>query len=215
MGMNRKEVLDPVESPIQDTEREMLTSSSMRQDEAHVRGAYDYLYGVGMCARFGCIAAHIRSLDRHAILDLGCGIGSLRSYLDAGVHYHGIDIAPSAISRAQSNFHNMAGTTFELADIRNLAGREWSYDCVVWAGIGHAYGRTGGEDAVGWREVLNLANDLLLPGGLLIPETIVEYEETMAHVIVGYNLVSSWQVSCMNGPVHSRRIGWVLERKGN
>jgi hypothetical protein len=59
-----------------------------------------------------------------------------------------------------------------------------------------------------------LANDLLLPGGLLILETIVDYEETMAHVIDGYGLVSCWQVSCLNGPVHSRRIGWVLERSG-
>lgn len=212
--MNQKEVVDTMESSIQDAEREVLTSSFMRQDEAHVRGAYDYLYGVGMCARYGCIAAHIRALGRHKILDLGCGIGSLRSYLDTVVHYHGIDIAPSAISRAQSQYHDMVGTTFECTDIRDLAGRKRSYDCVVWAGIGYAYGRTGGEDAVGWREVLNLANGLLLPGGLLIPETITAYEETMAHVIVDYSLVSSWQVSCMNGLVHSRRIGWVLERRG-
>jgi 2-polyprenyl-3-methyl-5-hydroxy-6-metoxy-1,4-benzoquinol methylase len=192
-------------------EREALTASAAQQDEAHLRGAFEYLNTLGMCTRYGCIAAYIRALHRKRILDIGCGMGALRLYVDEGAEYHGIDISPSAVSRARSQCASVPNTIFTCADVREMSVSETAYDCVVWAGVGRAYGRSAEAPEPGWQEILELANGLLAPGGVLILETIVDYEEMIVPIFSRHTVVSSWQISCLSSSDHPRRIGWVLE----
>ncbi len=69
------------------------------------------------------------------ILDVGCGVGAQSSWLaDAGFMVDGVDIAPSAIERA-NNRHQMtsAGSRlrFQVADACVLPFKDSSFDAVI------------------------------------------------------------------------------------
>lgn len=63
-------------------------------------------------------------LTNCSILDLGCGYGDLKEFLDAnyyGIRYLGIDIIPEFIAAAKLNFPSQQHTTFLVQDFLNCA----------------------------------------------------------------------------------------------
>src|SRR5512146_1740306 len=75
-----------------------------RQDFAYQRGSYDYLESIAMLPKLATIGGYIQALGVKRVLDIGCGTGLLLPYLDSSVAYVGVDIAPTAIQRAQERY---------------------------------------------------------------------------------------------------------------
>lgn len=89
--------------------------ASQAWDAAYDDGFWDFLSGTDEAARYGLIAGLLRRLAVDgAVLDVGCGDGVLRDHLHPRTEYHGIDLSPEAIRRAEPR--KTPGTTFEVAD---------------------------------------------------------------------------------------------------
>lgn len=76
------------------------------------------------------------------VLDCGCGTGEIALYL-AGIGYDviGLDLAPTAISRAQAKAKERGlDVTFAVADALDLSGYEGRFDTVVDSGMAHVFG---------------------------------------------------------------------------
>jgi len=69
----------------------------------------------------------VRGIDLNckSILDIGCGLGDLVSYLDANnIHdysYRGIDISGALITEAKKRFHGRENIHFETSDLLDLS----------------------------------------------------------------------------------------------
>ena len=162
-----------------------LRYSAESQDAAYRSGAYDYLLAVDMAPRMAAIAAYLRLFELKRVLDVGCGWGDLLSYLEPGVTYLGIDIAPSAIAQARARFHDREGATFEVADFRAWSSPIGELDCVVWAGIGRTWTRQGRKgDFRDWLEILALAERPLRRDGTIIVEMVAPHWETLEGLII-------------------------------
>lgn len=111
-------------------------------------------------ARRRFVAEHFQTRPGDAVLDVGCGPGSILAYLDE-VRYVGVDLSPAYIAAAQSRFG--ARGRFLVGDVNRLpeltAG---SFDLALAAGLVH---HLEDDEATGlYRRVV----ELLRPGGRLV-----------------------------------------------
>lgn len=88
-------------------------------DAQYAGGFWDFLGSEGEAERFRAVAELVR---RHApaaatVLDVGCGEGFLRGFLDRPVRYLGIDLSREAIERARARLAPGEGdAAFRVAD---------------------------------------------------------------------------------------------------
>jgi len=82
--------------------------------------------------RFNALTAHIKK-DQFSLLDYGCGLGHLKTYLDArfsAYQYHGVDIVSDFIRDCTLKYRD---ATFEL--VRNHRDISREYDHVLISGV--------------------------------------------------------------------------------
>ncbi len=79
-------------------------------------GDWDYMDDPSEMPRYALLAGYITSRPPGTVLDIGCGIGTLRRYIPdhAFTSYQGIDLATSAIDRANQLRHDRS--EFLVAD---------------------------------------------------------------------------------------------------
>lgn len=102
-------------------------------DEAYADGRWDCLENTGEALRSSLIAALVgRTLDRPAVLDVGCGTGLLRRELGPfGCRsYTGVDLSREAVERARRQAADDPHATFEAGDAETFAPGE-RFDAVV------------------------------------------------------------------------------------
>lgn len=76
------------------------------------------------------ILASIGDLNNASILDLGCGCGDLKKYLDgrfSNFHYIGVDLMPEFIETAKERFKDAEHTWFYHGDFSNMQLPEMDY----------------------------------------------------------------------------------------
>lgn len=99
------------------------------------------------------------------VLDIGCGEGRLtRRLAGAGIRVRGIDSSPLLIDRARELNGELAGSSFEVGDMRSLEG-ESPVDCALFAMDAFGYF----EDDVNEAVLAGVAN-LVRPGGAVVLE---------------------------------------------
>jgi len=82
--------------------------------------------------RFSSLTAHFAG-EGFSVLDFGCGLGHLKSYLDARhrqCQYTGVDLVPEFIAECRKNFRD--GRFTQISDVGDVAG---DYDYVVLSGV--------------------------------------------------------------------------------
>jgi SAM-dependent methyltransferase len=121
------------------------------------------------------LSAH--GVEPSGALDVACGIGRHAVELGgAGIDVHGIDISPAYVDAARERVRE-AGVddrvTFEVADMRNLADMEGSYDLVtnMWTAFGYFDDETNEAVAAGFRE--RVADDGALVMELVNKESVL------------------------------------------
>jgi 2-polyprenyl-3-methyl-5-hydroxy-6-metoxy-1,4-benzoquinol methylase len=101
-------------------------------DEYYRNGCFDFLYTLEELSHYMVILGYIRFFVKQpAILDVGCGEGRLADLLDGQAYkdYHGIDISPIAIRRAQKK--KLPKTRFTVADFQTW-NPDQSYDLIIF-----------------------------------------------------------------------------------
>jgi SAM-dependent methyltransferase len=107
------------------------------------------------------------------ILDAGCGIGTLYSYLPSGRHYTGVDLSPEMIEVARLSYPE---AHFEVANLQNLSQFcDQQFDVAICRSI-----RKMIVDNLGHEAWLPIERELLCVSKKLI---ITEYETTQYEVI--------------------------------
>lgn len=161
-----------------------LRYSAETQDEAYRSGAYDFVETLSMAPRLGAIAAYVKHLGAHRVLDLGCGTGLLLAYLDPAIAYVGLDISPTAIESARARFRDRPQASFHTGAFRDWQNPEDGIDCLVWAGIGRTWTRGGRRGRFeDWLEILELAENTLTPDAVILLEMVVPHWANMAPLV--------------------------------
>lgn len=189
---------------LSEIEREKLTSNPELQEEAHVRGAYDYLGDKKLSARFAIIAGLIEQNRCGSVLDVGCMNGELRAVLDTKHDYFGIDISSTTISNARSRFLSMPRTKFICGDIRLQQMPAGTFSCVVWAGIGYGYSN---KETGSFTDIFSKVCELAEPNGTLIFECISEYNWIEEEILHNASMIDVFQVRYdVNSPHPNRYV---------
>jgi 2-polyprenyl-3-methyl-5-hydroxy-6-metoxy-1,4-benzoquinol methylase len=143
--------------------RPYTTTGADWWDAGYARGDWDYL-SVDVVERSRlsviaeCVRAHLP--DGGSVLDVGCGDGALRQYLDDRTlgQYVGVDASRVAIERARA--HNLHASVFEVGGLDSLLVPA---DVVVLAEV--LYTLASARDAI------DRAAELVAPGGHLVTST--------------------------------------------
>jgi cyclopropane fatty-acyl-phospholipid synthase-like methyltransferase len=88
-------------------------------DDARAMG---WVNEASQASRFECIA-QAADFNDSSVLDLGCGTGDLKAFLDArfgGVSYLGIDAVPEFVSQARVRHAGAPQTSFEAGDFASM-----------------------------------------------------------------------------------------------
>jgi SAM-dependent methyltransferase len=194
---------------LSDDEREALTADPERQDEAHTKGAYDYLSDNTLAARYSVISGLIEQYDCDSVLDIGCYVGGLRGAINRNRGYHGIDISAHAIKDAVARYGDYERTRFSVGDIRSEAVKLAQYPCVVWAGIGFGY---SDKDSKSFADLFQKAWELCSDDGLLIFECIEDYAWVQSHIEATSRLLTAFHVTYSLASVHNRRAVFVARK---
>jgi ubiquinone/menaquinone biosynthesis C-methylase UbiE len=104
-------------------------------------GALGWRAPASQLGRFDVIA-RVGDLSGSSVLDLGCGYGDLRTYLDerfSDITYIGVDHVPEFVEEARRRYEGSANTSFFRADFGRLELP--TVDYVVASGA-FAYGRS-------------------------------------------------------------------------
>ncbi len=194
---------------LSEDEREKMTADPLRQDEAHLKGAYAYLSDTALTARYSVISGIVEQYNCDSLLDIGCYVGGLRGVINRDRGYHGIDISPSAIKDAEAKYDGFARTRFSVADIRdiNLEGR--TFPCVVWAGIGFGY---SDKDSQSFSDLFEKACGFCEQNGLLIFECIESYAWIQSLIENSSQMLNLLNVTYPYAPVHNKRTVFVARK---
>jgi len=197
----------------QHEDHEYLTGIPELQEEAHKAQAYEYLQSIHMMGRYACISGIIRAMKCRSVLDVGCGEGTLCTYLGSTASYLGIDVSGTAISRARSKNPTTEGREFIAGDFRKLIslvqGRQ--FDAIVWAGIG-----------LGWREsqdgpwiesllpIVRQFQELAHDKSILVFESLYEYLDALMPLFASLSPVTGIDLFMPFAGAHNRRFIRVL-----
>jgi len=113
-------------------ESDGLLQSAATWEAQYAAGRWDYLAGLSELSRFSVLAGYVWHLrPGGAVLDVGCGQGTLLSRLPPSAYsrYVGVDISPSAISAAQKLQNERS--TFLAADCEQFAPPE-QFDVIIF-----------------------------------------------------------------------------------
>jgi SAM-dependent methyltransferase len=127
-------------------------------DFAVVYAALQRLLG-GHAARQRVVSRFIRPTAGARILDLGCGPGTLLSYLPEDLTYVGVDSNPGYVSAAERRYGSRARFICSAAADVPTEAVSGEFDLVLAMGLLH---HLGDEDAAA---VVDLAHRRLAPGG--------------------------------------------------
>jgi SAM-dependent methyltransferase len=86
--------------------------------------------------RFAAALDGVRPGELHSVLDVGCGFGDLRLYLESvgwKGRYHGIDLVPEFVDEARRRIPGDE-TTFEHIDLDDL-NPQWRYSACMAIGV--------------------------------------------------------------------------------
>lgn len=89
---------------------------------AHSARALGWVSEASQASRFESIAQSVDFNDS-SVLDLGCGTGDLKAFLDArfcGVSYLGVDQVPEFVARARARYAGEPHASFELGDFSSM-----------------------------------------------------------------------------------------------
>lgn len=88
------------------------------------------------CAILNAFAEDLLALDHARVLDIGCGVGRVTSYLhESGLEVSGVDLSPAMVTIARSAHPHF---TFDVASMTNLPVNDCSLNAVVlWYSIIH------------------------------------------------------------------------------
>ncbi|KIL97788.1 hypothetical protein CCC_00849 [Paramagnetospirillum magnetotacticum MS-1] len=103
---------------------------------------------------------YVRPWPGAAILDIGCGPGTILDVMPEGVSYLGLDRNSSYIEEARRRYGSRG--TFLEQDVTDLPAAERSFDLVMAFGLLHHV------DDDGARAVMTAVSQRLRPGGRLI-----------------------------------------------
>lgn len=197
-----------------DEEARLARYSQDSQDAAYRGGAYDYLESVDLAPRMAIMAAYIHRYEARRVLDVGCGFCDLLNYLDDAVGYIGVDISQAAIDQARERFAGRADTAFHVVDFRDWRPPGESVDAVVWAGIARTWTHAGRKgDFADWLEIVDLAEQPLRPGGIVIFEMVTPHWPELERLIAGrYDYLAGCDLDCLAGSDESRRSIRVFRR---
>lgn len=128
----------------------------------YVTGRWDYLRGLEQMPRYSVLAGFASRLPHATILDVGCGVGTLREHLDhlSFESYVGIDPVDTAIDSAQRLADQR--TSFLVGDVF-LAGL-LPFDIVVCNEVLYSLPKLADQ--------LERICELLVPGGHLLTSNI-------------------------------------------
>src|SRR5690242_3555435 len=82
-------------------------------DRQFASGVWDMLEEPAEAAHYQAIASFYDQFCSGSVLDIGCGIGTLRRYLPQARDYCGIDVSPVAVAKCRERF---PGDLFEVRD---------------------------------------------------------------------------------------------------
>jgi SAM-dependent methyltransferase len=122
-------------------------------------GYWDYMRGLSHVSRYGLLTSlllHCR--ERPAVLDAGCGEGTLAAHLNGRADYLGFDVSPEAIARAAQACPD---ARFAVASVAEFQTEE-KFDAVVFNAILYLF-----DDK---RGIVARYAKLLKPGGILVIE---------------------------------------------
>lgn len=194
------------------TDPNELTSLPHRQDEAHQNGEYAYLDSQEMAARFALIGGFANGLSCGAVLDAGCGTGSLRRFLARDVSYDGVDVSGFAITKAKSDYSQTPNTRFFQSSLSDFKSDK-TYDLAVWAGIGMGMTDPAQKTDASWAATVDFLFGLLNPTGYLILESIEEYAPRIENIVKPDCILSKTNFQCdCNAPYPSRSLLVIRNR---
>ena len=184
------------------------------QDLAYRSGAYDFAEGLDLAPRMGLLAGYVRHLGCRRVLDVGCGTGLLLDFLPRDVTYVGVDISPTAIEAARARAADWPDASFHVGTFRDWASPERALDCLVWAGIGRTWTRTGRKGNFGdWLDILDRAEPWLTPNAIVILEMVTPHWSSMAPLIEGrYTPLAGCDLDCLVDDHRAVRSARVFRR---
>lgn len=103
-------------------------------DKLYADGCWDFMQRIEEVARYGIVQAYCRAAGApdKKVLDVGCGDGSLTSWLalDGYAQYLGIDISAVAVESATKRFGN-SQTRFESCNFQSQ-GVDGKFDVIIF-----------------------------------------------------------------------------------
>jgi SAM-dependent methyltransferase len=121
--------------------RATKSSDEVVGDE-HARGRWEYLNDIQEMSRYAVVAGYCRyGGTASSVLDLGCGFGVLRGWLDPlqGIEYVGVDLSDVAIERAAQAWTDDA-TTFVAMDVAKYVP-DRKFDLIIFNEVLYYFGR--------------------------------------------------------------------------
>ena len=122
-------------------------------------GYWDYMRDLSHVSRYGLLASLLlHGRERPAVLDVGCGEGTLAAHLNGRADYLGFDLAQKAIARAVETH---PGARFIAASVADFQSEE-KFDVIVFNAILYLF-----DDK---RGIVARYAKMLKPGGMLLIE---------------------------------------------
>lgn len=121
-------------------------------------GAWDYMGERSEMPRYALLAGLVAAAQKATVLDIGCGVGTLRRHLpdEAFGEYRGVDISEVAIERATAA--GFSRSTFAVADATRIPPE--AADVVVLNEVVYLV-----DDPLGF---IGRVSELVKPGGQLL-----------------------------------------------
>ncbi len=136
-------------------------------------GYWDYMRGLAHVSRYGMLASLIlHGRESPAVLDVGCGEGTLFEHLHGRARYLGFDLAPEAIARATERY-GKEGARFLTGSVTDFSTEE-KFDVIVFNAILYLVADK--------RSVVARYAKMLKPGGILLVENHTSFRDARGYL---------------------------------